>query len=212
MSYRAAEQAARARHLEIAGGLHPEDGGTVLLLGPGEPGFWAAVRAAPEFADGRPDPLDRWSRRVVGALAEEMGAAPLFPFDGPPWLPFQSWALASGRCWESPVRLLVHDRAGLWASFRGALRFAGRLELPETGAAPCPSCARPCETACPVGALAPDGYDLGKCHEFLDTPAGADCMTRGCRVRRACPVSASFPRVEAQSAFHMAHFHKSEAN
>ncbi|MBS8226880.1 ferredoxin, partial [Vannielia litorea] len=67
-------------------------------------------------------------------------------------------------------------------------------------------------TACPVNALSASGYDTGACHAYLDTPEGADCLNRGCKVRRACPVSAAFPRVEAQSAFHMDHFHKSGTN
>lgn len=207
MTYQSVRTGAAAKHLEIYGGLHPETGGTLLLLGPGN-GFWEHVRTAPEFTEGA-DPLDRWSRRVIGALARELGAQALFPFDGPPWLPFQSWATDSGRCWESPVRLLVHDRAGLWASFRGALAFETVVPLPETPAAPpCAGCHAPCLTACPVGALGPEGYDTDACHRYLDTAAGADCLTRGCKVRRACPVSAAFPRVEAQSAFHMSHFHR----
>lgn len=211
MTYEAAARAAAEHHLEIYGGFHPEAGGTLLLLGPGA-GVWEHVTATPEFAHGD-DPMDRWSRRVIGAMAEALGAEALFPFDGPPWQPFQTWAQATGRCWESPVRLLVHDRAGLWASFRGALRFSGRLALPEaTSPRPCETCAAPCLTACPVNALSASGYDTGACHAYLDTPEGADCLNRGCKVRRACPVSAAFPRVEAQSAFHMDHFHKSGTN
>ncbi|WP_168222916.1 ferredoxin [Oceanicola sp. D3] len=211
MSYHETARLAAEHRLEIYGGFHPDDGGTLLLLGPGA-GVWEHVSAAPEFEHAK-DPLDRWSRRVIGGMAEALGAEALFPFDGPPWHPFQSWAQATGRCWESPVRLLVHDRAGLWASFRGALRFSERLALPEaTAPRPCEACDAPCLTACPVGALGPDGYDTAACHAYLNTPPGADCLSRGCKVRRACPVSAAFPRVEAQSAFHMSHFHKPGTN
>lgn len=75
-----AEIAARHR-LAIFGGFRPlpEDGlpdgiGALLLLGPAEPGFWHHVTAEPEFGDGRPDPLDRWSRRVIGRMACDLGA------------------------------------------------------------------------------------------------------------------------------------------
>ncbi|SIO29436.1 ferredoxin [Vannielia litorea] len=209
MRLEAAREACAAEHLDIAGGLH-EAGRTILLLSPREPGFWAALQAAPEWSG--PDPVDTWSRRVVGGLAEHLGGVPLFPFDGPPWLPFQSWALATGRAWQSPVRLLVGADQGLWVSFRGALAFDGLHPLPEPTASPCPGCNAPCTTACPVGALTEAGYDTARCHAYLDTPEGADCLTRGCRVRRACPVSATFPRVEAQSAFHMSHFHRTGTN
>jgi hypothetical protein len=47
---------------------------------------------ATEFRDGRPDPIDRWSRRVIGHMACDLGAKALFPFGGPPWHPFIAWA------------------------------------------------------------------------------------------------------------------------
>jgi epoxyqueuosine reductase len=195
------------------GAFHPEpaDGappgtGTLVLLGPDEPAFWAQFRAGPEFADGRPDPLDRWTRRVAEGLARTLGGTALLPFGGPPWQPFTAWARRSGAAWQSPVHLLVHARAGLFVSYRAALALPERLELPPPSAAPCPACAQPCRTACPAGALGPDGYDVAACHAWLDTAAGADCLARGCAVRRACPVGAG-RRPEAQSAFHMAAFH-----
>ena len=187
------------------GALH-DAGATLVLLGAG-PGFWPVFTASPEHADGAPDPIDRWSRRVIGGLAP--GARAVFPFDGPPYAPFLAWARASGAAWDSPVGMLVHDRAGLMISYRGALRFEGELPLPPRPAsAPCTACAAPCTTACPVDALsAARGYDVAACHAFLDTAEGQDCLTRGCRARRACPVSESFGRDPAQSAFHMKAFH-----
>jgi len=53
---------------------------------------WPAFAASPEAADGAPDPLDRWSSRLITAIAGSVGASPLFPFGGPPFLPFQRWA------------------------------------------------------------------------------------------------------------------------
>lgn len=209
--------AARAVQLDVFGAFHPGPGdgapegtGTLVLLGPREPGFWASVTAAPEWADGRAEPLDRWSARVVGGLASCFGARKLFPFGGPPHLPFHAWALASGEAWESPVRLLVHAHAGLMVSYRGALALAARLALPAPPAMPpCADCPRPCLAACPAGALSAAGYDLPACHGFLDTAPGADCMGRGCAVRRACPVSQSHGRLPEQSAYHMGLFHRS---
>ena len=208
----------RAGGLDIFGGFHPAPGeahlpvgtATLLLLGPHEPGFWAHVTAAPEWRDGSPDPIDRWSRRVIGRIARDLGARALFPFAGPPWLPFQSWAKRTGRAWPSPVRLLVHDTAGLMVSYRGALALKVRLDLPPPpGAAPCATCAdRPCLTACPPRALTEGGYDVPACHAFLDTAPGADCLTRGCAVRRACPVSVRHGRLPEQSAYHMRRFHR----
>jgi hypothetical protein len=206
---------AAAHGLEIFGAFHPvsDDGApkgveTLLLLGPSEPGFWPHVTAQPEFADGGPDPLDRWSRRVIGRMACDLGGKALFPFGGPPWHPFITWAKRTARAWESPVQFLVHDRAGLMVSYRGALGLKRRINLPPPPAGPpCADCERPCLSACPVGALSANGYDIGTCHDFLDTYAGGDCMIRGCAVRRACPVSRTHGRLEEQSAWHMRRFH-----
>ena len=214
-----AEIAAAAAPAGLAplGALHPtaEDAappgtGTLVLLGPEWPRFWAVFAASPEASDGRTDPLDRWSRRVIGGLARRLGAAPLFPFGGPPWAPFTAWARRTGEAWASPVGLLVHRRLGLFVSYRGALALPGRLALPPPAAAPCDGCAAPCRSACPVGALGTGGYEVAACHGFLDTAPGRDCLERGCAVRRACPVGGAL-RPEAQSAFHMTDFHGRQA-
>ncbi|MDZ7709453.1 MAG: ferredoxin [Roseovarius sp.] len=202
---------AQGHHLALLGALHLDPGEvpghhSLVLLGPLGPGFWPHVTATPEFADGAPDPLDRWSRRVIGALAHDLGAQPLFPWGGPPWHPFTGWARRSGRAWPSPVGLLVHDTHGLMLSYRGALALPHRIALPPAAARPCDTCAdQPCRSACPVDALGHDGYDVPACKADLDRP-GNDCRTRGCAVRRACPVSGGAGRTEAQSAFHMGYF------
>lgn len=203
-------------HLDIIGAFHPtkdDDGleafGTLLLLGPKEPGFWNNVSQSTEFADGDPDPMDRWSSRVILALAGAWKGTAFFPFGGAPYHPFLTWAARSGRAWVSPAHLLVHDRAGLMVSYRGAIALGEALDLPETGQSPCQSCtAKPCLSACPVNAINDTGYALSACHDYLDTPAGADCMDNGCAVRRSCPVSKSYGRNPIQSAHHMKAFHR----
>ena len=194
----------------IVMGVVPE-AAPIVLLGAG-PGFWTALRASPEGADDLPDPVDRWSLRVIADLAAELGAEPRFPFGGPPYEPFIAWAKASGRAWSSPTGMLVHDRVGLMISYRGALVFDAALTgVPvPPDACPCDSCSAPCLTTCPVGALGADhAYDVPVCHAFLETSGGQDCMSRGCAVRRACPVSRGACRTDVQSAHHMKAFHKS---
>ncbi|MCB2128641.1 MAG: ferredoxin [Rhodobacteraceae bacterium] len=207
---------ALAHRLAVFGAFHPKecDGAgsakTLILVGPDEPGFWNHFTSSPEWQDGAPDPMDRWSKRVITALAAASGGRAIFPSDGPPYPPFFNWALRTGRSWRSPVKLLVHDRAGLMVSFRGALALGERIELPATAvSSPCESCAdRPCLTACPVGALTVSGYDVAVCHTHLDRPGGRDCISCGCRVRRACPVSQAYGRLPEQSAYHMGQFHR----
>lgn len=205
-------EAAAAHRLAIFGGFHPAPaenlGATLLMLGPAEPGFWPHVTAEPEFVDSHPDPVDRWSARVISALASRFGAKAHFPFGPPPRSPFFTWATRTGRAWPSPVALLVHDTAGLLVSYRGALALPGRLRLPAPPGRPCDICAKPCLTACPVAALGAEGYDLTACHAFLDTAPGAVCMSQGCQVRCACPVSQTYARLPEQSAYHMRQFHR----
>lgn len=204
---------AAAHHLAVLGGFAcdgeaglPAGTRTVLMLGPAEPGYWAHVQAQPEW--GGVDPVDRWSRRVIGGMACDLGAKALFPFGGPPYHPFYQWALRTGRVWDSPVRLLVQAEQGLMVSFRGVLALKQVIEVPAVAARPCDSCAKPCLSACPAGALGASGYDVPACHGFLDSAAGADCMNFGCAVRRACPLSAAYARLPEHSAYHMGQFHK----
>jgi hypothetical protein len=187
----------------------PEGTRTLALISPREPAFWPHVRETAEFQDGLPDPLDRWSRRVIGAVAARFGAVPLFPFSGPPYLPFQAWALRSGRIWCSPTGLLVSHGSGLYVSFRAALALPWALTGRSGRASPCETCvSRPCLGACPVGALSDAApYDVPACHAHLATPAGGDCLDQGCAVSRACPHSARACRDPGQSAFHMRAFH-----
>ena len=179
----------------------------MVLLGQEEPRFWPVFRASPEAQGGAPDPLDRWSRRVIDEWAAEIRAQALYPFGGPPHRPFLRWALRTGRISSSPVGLLVHDQAGLFVSFRGALALPCAVGFAPPAAAPCETCPdQPCRTACPVDALGHGPYDVDACKGHILGPDSAECMTRGCAVRRACPVSRGFGRVEAQSAFHMQSF------
>ena len=205
------EAMAALHHLAVLGGFScedevglPADTRSVLLLGPAEPGYWAHVKAQPEWSG--PDPIDRWSRRVIGGMACDLGAKALFPFGGAPYHPFYQWALRTGRVWDSPVRLLVQAEQGLMVSFRGALALKERVEVPGA-VSPCEGCARPCLDACPAGALAATGYDVPACHAYLSQPNGADCMNFGCAVRRACPVSHGYARLAEHSAYHMGTFH-----
>jgi len=202
------ETGANRAGLTILGAFHPVSGQTRVLLGPDEPQFWPQFSTSPEYLDGAANPLDRWSARVIGALAIDIGAEAAFPFGGPPYHPFIDWALQSGRAWQSPVGMLVHERAGLFVSYRGALLIKQSLSLSALSQKPCDSCAeRPCLSACPAAALGSGTYDVPACHAYLETPDGKDCLTNGCAARRACPVG-QHRRIPEQSAFHMRAFHK----
>ncbi len=221
MSY-AGIAAAVSRHgLALRGGFHPRVGdgvptlpdgrppATLLMIGNVGPALWEVFPAAPEARDGAPDPLDRWTRRVLGDVAAGFEATALFPFGGPPYLPFQRWAMRAEPVAPSPLGLLIHPDYGLWHAYRGALAFAGPLELPAPAsrARPCDSCVdRPCLSTCPVGAFSATGYDVPACTGHIASAAGADCLGEGCRARRACPVGRAYIYRPAQAALHMRAF------
>ena len=194
------------------GALHPQDmpDKTLVLIGAGS-GCWPTFTTAPEYRDGRRNPLDRWSKRIIGDIAQ--GARTLYPSDGPPYAPFIVYALATGRFHASPTGMMVHDVAGLMISIRGAIALNGLMPLSAPQISPCETCAdQPCTMACPVGALSTDqAYDVPICKNYLNSLRGqTTCMTQGCAVRIACPVSQSFDRDPAQSAFHMRAFSGAE--
>ncbi|MBS27996.1 MAG: hypothetical protein CL566_03595 [Alphaproteobacteria bacterium] len=208
---------ALAGHGLIArGGFHPgpEDGvpgdpGTLILVGNAGPAMWEAFTADRAAYADRPNPLDAWVSDKLSPVAAAAGAKPLFPFGGPPHLPFQRWAQKAEPVYPSPLRVLIHPEFGLWHAYRGALAFAEALDLPPRDGrpSPCETCAdKPCLSACPVGAFDGDVYGVPACVGHIWTPAGADCMEQGCRARRACPVGPGYVYVPDQAGFHMRAF------
>ncbi|MDA0230691.1 MAG: hypothetical protein O3B21_10955 [Proteobacteria bacterium] len=181
---------------------------TVVLAGNGGGSMWRS------FELSRPagaHPLDKWSTETFKLLAARFGAHPVLPHDGPPYAPFQRWALRSGQVHQSPIGILIHAKYGLWHSYRGAFIFAQRLALPpaEGPTSPCSSCEeKPCLSACPVEAFRPGSYDLKRCVAHVGEIEGQDCQMSGCRARRACPVGREYVYLPAQAQFHMAAFLK----
>jgi hypothetical protein len=190
----------------------PADGAplqTVVLLGWVGRRQWHAFASSAEAGDRLPDPLDRWSKRVIDSLAAMFGAVALYPFAGPPWLPFQKWAVRAEALHASPLGMLIHPRYGLWHSYRGALGFTHALDIPTPTrtASPCESCpSKPCLTACPVSAFSAAGYRAAACREHVRTTDRESCAAASCASRRACPVGRAHAYGPEQSAFHMKAF------
>ncbi len=216
-NYGLIDAALQAHGLIARGGFYPEqadavpaltDGRAVrslVLVGNVGPEMWRAFSASPEFATGS-DSLDRWTARILGAVAAEMGGEALFPFGGPPYRPFVAWAKRAEPVAESPLGILIHPDYGLWHAYRGALVFAETIDVPARieRPRPCDTCAeKPCLSTCPVNAFTNPGYDVPACAGHIATPAGGDCLTLGCRARRACPIGPEFLYAPAQAEHHM---------
>lgn len=208
--------------LLVQGGFHPvssdevpgarPDGTskTVLLVANAGPNFWHIFQDSPEYGEfflgSAANPLDRWTEKVVNPISEKISARAVFPFTGPPYLPFQSWGRRTGKSWASPLGISIVAKYGLWHAFRAALLFTDRLPLPPTPDVvnPCLSCLdRPCLKVCPVEAFSESGYDVSRCTVHLRSTEGFECVTKGCKARRACPVGQKYQYSPEQAEFHM---------
>lgn len=188
----------------------------VVLVGHAGASIWPHVEAwrATQPKD-IADPLDSWSRIVIGRVAAAFGARAVSPSDRP-FLPFQHWAMRAEGLKPSPLGILMHPVYGLWHAWRGALLFDDTVELDalhasnQDAAAPihlCDLCVgKPCLKACPIGAHAADGFDYPACLSHVRSPAGAACMGQGCFDRNACPHGTAYRYPAAAQAFHMASF------
>jgi hypothetical protein len=188
---------------------------SVWMVGVIGSAFWPHFKASPYFSDGQSDPLDRWSRAIGEELAARLGGIALFPFDGPPYHPFQRWADRAGPTQPSRMLLRIHPEHGLWHAYRFALALplaaATRRDRTSLPADPpidlCTACSgQPCLQACPVGAYTGEAFVLEACAGHLHSGAGADCMQSGCLARRACPVTPQLRYTPEHAAFHMQAF------
>lgn len=180
---------------------------SVALIGNVGSSLWPAFRAwrATRPDGGGTDPLDAWSKALIGRVARDLGATAWFPSD-PPWQPFQRWAMRAEGLRASPLGILIHPQFGLWHGYRGALGLAARLDAPaRRHDHPCDGCAdKPCLASCPAGAVAVSRFDVGTCRDHLRSSTGqGTCMRSGCLARNACPVGAGHRYCEEQLQFHM---------
>ncbi len=192
---------------KMKNGMHT---GTLLLIGNAGSSNWPAFSHSKEYKDGLADPLDRWSMRLGNDLAAIFAGEALFPFSGPPFLPFLNWDRHANATITSPLGLSLHPKYGLWYGYRFALALPHEHTLQPTkltSSDSCKSCHhQACLSACPVDAFAEGNYHYQDCVDYLGQNCDCDCNRSGCLARHKCPIGQNY-RYEAEHAqFHMQAF------
>jgi epoxyqueuosine reductase len=186
-----------------------------LVVGSAGRGFFDAFAGSREAADGRPDPLDRYTRAVVGEAARTaleplaVAHAEGYPFLGEPAaaggpIPFQRLGRAAGLGGPGPLGLQIHPTFGAWWAYRALVVVDAALPPATALGDGCAGCPAPCVAACPGHAVSPPGsgrgFDVGACHAHR--LSWAPCET-SCSARLACLRGPEHRYTEAQLAFHM---------
>lgn len=181
----------------------------VLLVGQAGAAPWPHfLRWRDKQSQSIANPLDTWSRQVIGAVAETFGARAVSPSDKP-YLPFQQWAMRAEGLRPSPLGILMHPQYGLWHAYRGALLFENELPIQAAEAAPhlCDACVeKPCLKSCPVDAYSRQGFAYQSCLAHVRGANGEPCRGGGCLDRNACPYGIAYRYPHEVQAFHMASF------
>ncbi|WP_417832701.1 ferredoxin [Terasakiella sp.] len=208
VDYRDIENSVKALGLCLRGGFVDEDK-TYILVGNTGSDIWKEF--GPAYDDWvEPNPLDEWTKRHIDPIAADFGAEALYPFIGPPFMPFQRWAMKADAVFPSPIGPLIHPEYGLWHAYRAALVFeepVSGLPVREEIASPCIACElKPCLVSCPVDAFVEGTFKFQKCLDHLNKKLEGSCMHNGCLARRACPIGAEYRYHREHARFHMDKF------
>ncbi len=183
---------------------------SLALVGNIGSSLWPVFSQSVEYRDAQPDPLDRWSMRVAQSIAKKIETLAIYPFEGPPYYPFQQWAIRAETLFQSPLGLMIHPEHGLWHAYRFGLLIPQASPASSPGLSlesPCLNCqTQPCLHHCPVDAFSAKGYDVGKCTSYLKQTPEAHCHQQGCQARNACPIGVDYRYEPAHHLFHLRAF------
>lgn len=166
------------------------DYGRLVLTGHGGKQLWAQLQKADRH---KSDPVDHYSINVTNQFIADFldGADHLLLYPSHQYLiPLQQLGELAGWGRPSPLGQSIHPEFGVWFAHRTA--FLTKSALPvmkgESGLRPCDTCtAKPCLTACPVGAVTFDHFNITNCVDFRLQP-NSICADR-CLARMACPAA-----------------------
>lgn len=175
----------------------------VVIVANGGRSLWPRFRASEEARAVR-DPLDRYTRRVLGeaaATCDPAAAVALYTDRrAETYLPMMALAQRAGLGVPSRLGVLIHPEYGPWLAIRGLLFVPFEVESGEPlDYAPCVGCPAPCATACHGGVVGADGVDVEGCFrtKLLKRACRADCDAR-----RACVVGPEHTYPDEQIEHH----------
>jgi len=201
----------RVKHKERSGGFLPYDK-SIVLVGFAGKDFWdvlqAFLRNNPDFKNSRIDLIDDYTLlrfKSAAKVLEESNAKyeMIFPFGpGALSLDFLELGRMGGLGVDSLLGILLHPEYGPWISLRGAIitdLVFSDYDNPLEHFTPCPSCPKPCITACPAKTISYRGWDWEACMNFR---LSSETCETSCASRRACPYGKEHQYSEEQLAHH----------
>ena len=118
-------------------------------------------------------------------------------------MPLQQLGQLAGWHFSSPFMVGVNDAWGSWYAYRAVVLANTHFSLtqPPGWRSACDPCGdKPCVTACPAQAVAPQGLDMARCIAFRKQP-DFPCQ-RQCLARLACPVGETHRYSREQLEYH----------
>ena len=195
-------------YLEEGDALYAKGFRTLLMVGNLGGAYWKHFMR--EKKDHVEHPLDDWTKTKLSILGEKFSCTLVYPFEGPPYYPFVTWAKRAEVLEQSPIGILIHPEYGLWHSYRAALLWDSVLDIPPkpSHTHPCNTCTeKPCLTTCPISAVSEkNGLDFKACKNYLRTEAAFACYQQCCQARRSCIIGPQHGYGEEHSMYHTRRF------
>lgn len=167
---------------------------SIIVTGFGGRGFWETfnrfLARNPEFIAEHENPVDDYTRRVFRDLEIILGTSgggkyrTVFPFGKDALdLDFVKLGLLGGVGVPSLLGILLNPVYGSWISLRGALLTELEFKTydePMIDFSPCPSCDKPCISACPAHTISENGWDWEACmkHRLSTYVCSEKCASR----------------------------------
>jgi epoxyqueuosine reductase QueG len=185
---------------------------SIILVGFGGKEFWSIfqdyLQKNPKFKTNNIDLIDNYSIYKFKEASEFLNSKKIsyeiaYPFGNEALkLNFMTLGELGGAGVPSLLGILLHPIYGPWISLRGA--FITNMELSEyneplSDFSPCPSCNKPCISACPINTISESGWDWESCMKFR---ISNETCSSSCASRRACPYGQEEQYSEEQLHYH----------